>query len=94
MRRSTLAAGIAVLALAAAACTPQVTVEAEPAPTVAEGGSVTGTGIAVTGTVIVAPEIAVEGNATNIADGDATPSTLDGTDFGNEAPGDTPPQRT
>ena len=46
MRRSTLAAGIAVLALAAAACTPQVTVEAEPAPTVAEGGSVTGTGIA------------------------------------------------
>ena len=50
MRRSTLAAGIAVLALAAAACTPQVTVEAEPAPTVAEGGSVTGTGIAVTGT--------------------------------------------
>ncbi|MEA2058032.1 MAG: SIMPL domain-containing protein, partial [Actinomycetota bacterium] len=50
MRRSTLAAGIAVLALAAAACTPQVTVEAEPAQTVAEGGTATGTGIAVTGT--------------------------------------------
>ncbi|MBL9182540.1 MAG: choice-of-anchor D domain-containing protein [Verrucomicrobiaceae bacterium] len=33
----------------------------------------------------VDPEIAVEGNATNITDGDATPSTTDHTDFGSTA---------
>jgi hypothetical protein len=32
--------------------------------------------------LISPPEIAVEGNATNIADGDTTPSTADHTDFG------------
>ncbi len=32
-----------------------------------------------------APEIAVEGNATNIADGDVTPSVIDDTDFGSTA---------
>ncbi|MBP7460912.1 MAG: choice-of-anchor D domain-containing protein, partial [Candidatus Delongbacteria bacterium] len=37
--------------------------------------SIQGTGIA--------PEMAVEGNATEIADGDATPSSIDHTDFGN-----------
>ena len=48
MRRTTLGIGIAVLALVAAACTPQVTVEADQVPTqTAEGGGATG--IAVTG---------------------------------------------
>lgn len=48
MRKTTLGIGIAVLALAAAACTPQVTVEAEQVPAqTAEGGGAAG--IAVTG---------------------------------------------
>lgn len=50
MRSTTIAAGIAVLALAAAACTPQVTVEAEQAPSVAASETATGNGIAVSGT--------------------------------------------
>jgi hypothetical protein len=36
-----------------------------------------------------APEIAVSGNAVNIVDGDTTPSTSDGTDFGTVAQGAT-----
>jgi hypothetical protein len=50
MRSTTIAAGIAVLALAAAACTPQVTVEAEQAPGVAASETAAGNGIAVSGT--------------------------------------------
>lgn len=50
MRKTTLGIGIAVLALVAAACTPQVTVEADQVPAqTADGGSTGGAGIAVTG---------------------------------------------
>jgi uncharacterized protein YggE len=50
MRKTTLGIGIALLALVAAACTPQVTVEADQVPAqTAEGGATGGTGIAVTG---------------------------------------------
>jgi uncharacterized protein YggE len=53
MRRTSLAAGITIVALAAAACTPQVTVQAEEGSVVASGTETeasSGTGIAVTGT--------------------------------------------
>ena len=48
---------------------------------------------AITGAV-VGPEIRVEGNGLSIADGDTTPSTSDGTDFGMVAPGDPSISRT
>jgi hypothetical protein len=38
---------------------------------------------------VTAPEIAVSGNGVNIVDGDTTPSTSDGTDFGTVAQGAT-----
>jgi hypothetical protein len=41
-----------------------------------------------------APEITVLGNGVSIADGDATPSAADGTDFGSVAQGGTPISRT
>jgi len=51
MRKTTLGIGIVFVALVAAACTPQVTVEAEQVPTqAAESGGTGGSGIAVTGT--------------------------------------------
>ena len=40
--------------------------------------------IAITGTGYIEPEIAVSYNGTNISDGDNTPSTTDGTDFGQD----------
>jgi LPXTG-site transpeptidase (sortase) family protein len=40
--------------------------------------------IAITGTGYIEPEIAVSYNGTNISDGDSTPSTTDGTDFGQD----------
>ena len=40
--------------------------------------------IAITGTGYSEPEIAVSYNSTNISDGDSTPSTADGTDFGQD----------
>jgi|GEM_PF-5780164 len=39
----------------------------------------------ITGTLATAPEVAVSGNGQNIVDGDSTPSTTDGTDFGTSA---------
>ena len=42
----------------------------------------------ITGTVLPAPEIAVLGNDIAIADGDTTPSTSDGTDFGSVVQGE------
>jgi hypothetical protein len=39
----------------------------------------------IAGTLATAPEVAVSGNGQNIADGDSTPSTTDGTDFGTSA---------
>lgn len=46
------------------------------------------------GTGIAAPEIAVSGNSTNIADGDATPTTADHTDFGSARVNNTTATRT
>ena len=50
----------------------------------------------ITGVVTLdgSPEIAVSGNGISIANGDATPSTADGTDFGTVLRGSTPVSRT
>jgi hypothetical protein len=47
---------------------------------------------AVTGNGLGSPEIDVTGNGNGIADGDVTPSTVDGTDFGNVAVTTSSPQ--
>jgi hypothetical protein len=39
----------------------------------------------IVGTLATAPEVVVSGNGQNIVDGDSTPSTIDGTDFGTSA---------
>jgi V8-like Glu-specific endopeptidase len=41
-----------------------------------------------------APEVTVQGNGVSISDGDTTPSTTDGTDFGSVAQGGSPISRT
>src|SRR5262249_55540943 len=48
----------------------------------------------ITGTVIAGPEVTVLFGATVIADGDTTPSTADGTDFGTGGAGSSPVSRT
>ena len=48
----------------------------------------------ITGTVLGVPEITVLGNDVSIADGDVTPSTADGTDFGSVAQGEAVVSRT